>query len=448
MSAVKLLAGFIIGLIACAIILALISIRAPITIDNAQGNPVVRTEEAAVAIADAQNNIEQNENKNQEEYTESENSDAEEVSEEEATEETADANEEKPVAEAEIEEAESETIEGETAEDTQAEKEVEVAEEGGSESDAATEEEESPEVEVAEADQPEREDGQSATLPNVTQGNASSISRLQTGQSSLLTDRRSQSSRIRLSGDRDDVPVAPRAEDQAPTALSAFSQNAIEFTPDGRPLLAIVLIDVESDGLSQAELLRLPFKSTIALSVNSSNVTFVQDDYWSSGSEIVSLIPEDQANALIASDGDDDAVRSYLELIYQKMPKTLGVVDFPTANIQKQRRVFLPLLSVLAETGHAFFSYAVGINNTGQEAANLGMPSASIARVLDQNGEDTATVQNYLSNAARAADRQGASIVIGRATQSTVNAIRSWMETSNAASVQLAPLSAATLFQR
>ncbi|MEM7242417.1 MAG: divergent polysaccharide deacetylase family protein [Pseudomonadota bacterium] len=417
MSAVKLLAGFIIGLIACIIILILISIRAPITIENAQGNPVVRTEDTVVARADDQDNIEQNENK--ESFKATEDPAEDEISEEEA-------------------EIPEETSQAET----------ELSEEYVSNTDVASAETE----EIAEeaiTDEATPEEAASArVLLDTSNSNTSSISQLQTGQSSLLTDRTGQTSRLRLSADPDQTNAPSRDEDQTPAPLSAFAKNALEFTPNGKPLLAIVLIDVESDGLSQAELLKLPFKASFALSVASSNVQFAQRDYWTSGFEIVSLIPEDQADALIASGGEEDAVRSYLELIYQKMPMTLGVVDFPTANIQKQRRVFIPLLSVLAETGHGFFSYAVGINNTGREAANLGMPSASITRVLDQNGEDGQAIQNYLSNAARAADRQGASIVIGRATQTTVSAIQAWLETSSAASVQIAPLSAATLLQR
>ena len=62
MSAVKLLAGFIIGLIACAILLALISIRAPITIENAEGIRVIQTAEVVTAVSDGQKNTEQNEN--------------------------------------------------------------------------------------------------------------------------------------------------------------------------------------------------------------------------------------------------------------------------------------------------------------------------------------------------------------------------------------------------
>ena len=62
MSAVKLLAGFILGLIACAILLALVSIRMPITIENAEGRLVPATGEAVTIVASSEKNTEQNEN--------------------------------------------------------------------------------------------------------------------------------------------------------------------------------------------------------------------------------------------------------------------------------------------------------------------------------------------------------------------------------------------------
>ena len=67
MSALKLILGFLVGLLACAILLALISIRMPITIENAEGARVIQTERVARAILEETNIKEQNENKNTEE---------------------------------------------------------------------------------------------------------------------------------------------------------------------------------------------------------------------------------------------------------------------------------------------------------------------------------------------------------------------------------------------
>ena len=170
MSAAKLLVGFIVGLLACLIILALISIRAPITIENAQGDLVVRTAQADTAVNSVDKNGEQNKNIIVEVENVVPDAQTPSISEPNA--------------------AETESGETDVAEISPEPEEAPVAQE-----EAVVKEhvaEIAPEPDAVETEQA----GQS-------------IARLQSGQSSLLTERRANQNRLLLNSDQTDPATTP-----------------------------------------------------------------------------------------------------------------------------------------------------------------------------------------------------------------------------------------------
>ena len=437
MSAVKLLAGFILGLIACAILLALVSIRMPITIENAEGRLVPATGEAVTIVASSEKNTEQNEN-------ELAGDDITEAVAEEIEEQTETANQETETVGEETSELAENSQDEDATKDGEEGAVAQAAETANVEEQTAADETEQSDAVVEETTTSEEETTELAALG--TEG-GNTISRLQVGQSSLLTDR-NQGNRLRLNSDPDLEEPKLEPEAETPQPIGAFAQNSIEFAPQGKPLVAIILIDIGSQGVSQTDLMQLPFPITFALRSSRSNLTLAQEDYHTAGFEVVAMTSERETKRLIDGNEKGAEVENLTSITLARMPKALGLIDDPTARLQKDRASFLPLLSAMSETGHGFFSYNIGINSTKAAATELGMPSAIVARVLDANDEDIGTIKSYLSNAAFTAQRDGAVIVLGSTSQTTVDAIKEWKDSNSGASVSLATLSAATAFQR
>jgi polysaccharide deacetylase 2 family uncharacterized protein YibQ len=84
-----------------------------------------------------------------------------------------------------------------------------------------------------------------------------------------------------------------------------------------------------------------------------------------------------------------------------------------------------------------------GLNTAQKLIAREGVPSASVFRDFDANGQDARAIRRFLDQAAfRAGQEEGGVIMVGRLRAETISALLLWGLQDRASSVALAPVSA------
>lgn len=232
-------------------------------------------------------------------------------------------------------------------------------------------------------------------------------------------------------------PAAPAPEAQpAPEDLPPFRRYAREFQPEGKPLFAILLRDVGAAGMSRAELASLPFPVSIVIDPLDPGAKAAMADWRAAGQEVVTLangIPEG------ATAGDIETTFATLEAI---LPEAVAVIDQDLGGFQDDRPLATLVLPVIEGQGRGILTYDRGLNAADQIARRVGVPSATIFRRLDAEGESRQTIRRYLDRAAFKAAQEGAVVVIGDTRPETVAAILEWTVEGKAGTVSLAPITA------
>ncbi|GHA41064.1 hypothetical protein GCM10008927_01680 [Amylibacter ulvae] len=232
------------------------------------------------------------------------------------------------------------------------------------------------------------------------------------------------------------TPVTP---EETFGAFDSFSQ---EYISDDKPAIAIVIQDLGPDGLSRADLLKADFAASFAISGDMLDSKRAAAEYYGAGFEV--LVENPMTSGAGVTDGNDTdtrttVVRDYLSAV----PTAVAFIDNPLGTLQKQHVAQKDVLNVLAESGHAIISYKRGLDPTPREAAKRAMRSGSVFRVLDANGEDADAIYNNLNRAVFKANQDGSAIVIASGTATTFDALQSWVQSGKASGVSIVPISAA-----
>ena len=265
-------------------------------------------------------------------------------------------------------------------------------------------------------------------LPTIGEGGENGISSLGTG---------GISARIPRIGEQTSDEIQQIEE----PALGAVWANANDFTPTGKPLMSIVLLDTGdiADQLPKLSGLGLPL--AIAIPLDLPDVASRARAYRNAGFEVLGLSPHDVSLSLSGGQTDEQ-VAELLQKYFTLMPEALGLIDRPEANLQKDQRLVRAVVSYFAETGHGLITYAGGLNAAPRLADQQNVPSAVVNRVLDGAGESDAVMTGYLNRAARQARSKGQAIVLATPSRATMAALLNWSLGTNARAVTLAPVSA------
>ena len=152
---------------------------------------------------------------------------------------------------------------------------------------------------------------------------------------------------------------------------------------------------------------------------------------------------------MLASGIPDGTTAADLEQTFQALdlalPEAVVVLDQGEGGFQDRLDLARQAVPILAEQGRGLLTYDRGLNSADQVARREGVPRATIFRVLDAEGESVPKMRNYLDRAAFKAAQEGRVVVIGHAHPDTVAALLEWTVEGRAASVALAPISAALL---
>ncbi len=241
----------------------------------------------------------------------------------------------------------------------------------------------------------------------------------------------------------DSAPVEPEAEpgpEVAPGGL-AIQRFGVPFdNPQSRPVMAIVLIDEGGARPSVADIEAFPFPVSYVVDASRSDAAEAMADYRAAGREVVAMTP------LPEGAGPTDVEVSF-ETYLNRMPEVVAVMDTAEARFQSGRQMATQVAEILAAHGMGMITYSKGLNAATQVADREGVPARLVFREFDNAGQDGAAIQRFLDQAAFRAGQQTGVILVGHNRPETVAALLEWGLGNRAATVALAPVSAALLAQ-
>ncbi|KUF12371.1 divergent polysaccharide deacteylase family protein [Pseudoponticoccus marisrubri] len=223
--------------------------------------------------------------------------------------------------------------------------------------------------------------------------------------------------------------AAPRAGD------SPLTRFAAESTADAEvPRLSVVLIDDGSGPLGPDALAAFPFPVSFAIDPSHPTAAETAAAYRERGFEVLALadMPEgaQAADVEVALAGALDAV-----------PEAVAVLEAPGGGLQASRAVSSQATAYLAASGHGMVMMPKGLNTAQQLAAKEGVPSTTLFRDFDGEGQDPATIRRTLDQAAFRARQEGAVVMLGRLRADTVSALVLWGLQDRGTSIAMVPVS-------
>ena len=229
----------------------------------------------------------------------------------------------------------------------------------------------------------------------------------------------------------------------APDA-GALVRNANEFPVTSEPLVSIILID---DGKIAAQLpslqgLNLPL--TIAVSLDEDDASERAAQYRDAGFEVLAMTPRNVKLSLSGGQSSTQ-VSELLTQYFEILPSAIGLIDRPSANLQRDQRLSRSIVKHFATTGHGLITYAGGLNGAKRVADQENVANGTVFAFVDKSGEAGQIITQQLDRAAREARKSGSALVMATASKATLGTLVSWSLSSNARAVTLAPVSASLL---
>jgi polysaccharide deacetylase 2 family uncharacterized protein YibQ len=221
------------------------------------------------------------------------------------------------------------------------------------------------------------------------------------------------------------------------TPEPALARNAVAAeVPPGKPLMAIVLIDDGSGALGREALGAFPYPLSIAIPATHPDAGAAAARYREAGFEV--LVDVDLPEGASAADVEV-AMAAWLD----RVPQAVAVIEGDGTGLQSSREASAQLAPILLETGHGLVMRPNGLDTAQKLIAREGVPSATLFRDFDAQGQNAAAVRRFLDQAAvRAGQRQTGVIMLGRLRADTISALLIWGLQDRAASVALVPVSA------
>lgn len=233
-----------------------------------------------------------------------------------------------------------------------------------------------------------------------------------------------------------DAPVSEATEPD-PAAGPALERFAVPFeNPEGKPLMAIVLIDDGASPISFEALADFPYPISYAIDASWSGAAEAAKNYRAAGLEVMALVdlPED-----FSARDTEVAMQSYLRAV----PQAVAVMEGLETGLQSSREAAEQLVPILQDSGLGLVMFSEGLDTTRKLIAREGVPVAPVFRDFDAEGQNARVIRRFLDQAAfRAAQEEGGVVMVGRLRAETVSALLLWGLQDRAGSVALGPISA------
>lgn len=233
----------------------------------------------------------------------------------------------------------------------------------------------------------------------------------------------------------EDAPtVVPEA---APADLPPLRRYAQAFeNPDAKPLFAVLLVDNGAPDVPRDALAALPFPVTFVLDPMADGAAEAAAIYRKAGQEVVML-----ATGIPPGATPGDLEQSFAGMT-ATLEESVALMDTAKATFQDDGKLSAEVVTLLAAQGRGLVTFDRGLNAADQVARREGLPTATIYRSLDDEGEEAPLIRRYLDRAAFKAAQEGQVVVIGTTRADTITALMEWTVEGRAASVALAPISA------
>lgn len=226
----------------------------------------------------------------------------------------------------------------------------------------------------------------------------------------------------------DDPPLPP------PLALETYAVPFVNI--EQRPIVSIVLMDGGASPFPSDLLGDLPVPVSFAVEAGSPSAKERMAQYRAAGYEVL-VIPAVSPEATL------EEMDAALDAALVDVPESVAFLD-PFENGYTQRRALAePGIARLSETGHGLLHLLGDETNPDLIALRAGVPSLTVFRDFDAEGESSRVITRFLDQAAFKARQQGVVVMLGRTRPETFAAITVWAQRSRATSVAIAPISAA-----
>ncbi len=233
-----------------------------------------------------------------------------------------------------------------------------------------------------------------------------------------------------------EAEAEPGAQDSA-TPDGALARNRVAFdNPEGKPLMAIILMDDGQSPIGVEALQSFPYPLNFAVDVGWSGAAEAAERYRAAGFEVLAMadLPE-------GARPEDAEVA--MQAWFAQVPQAVAVLEGTGTGLQSSREASEQLAPILKESGHGLVMHPNGLNTAQKLIAREGVPSASLFRDFDGQGQNAAAIRRFLDQAAMKADQQDDGVImLGRLRADTISALLLWGLQDRAASVALAPISA------
>jgi polysaccharide deacetylase 2 family uncharacterized protein YibQ len=204
--------------------------------------------------------------------------------------------------------------------------------------------------------------------------------------------------------------------------------------PEGRPIVAIVLLDSEKDGATTDMPARFPYPVSIAVPVDAPDAASRMRRYRDAGYEVLAL-------ADLPAGATPADVKTISSAWFDALPEAVAIMERPPATLQSDRANGEQLADILTESGHGLLLFPDGLDTTRKLAARQGVPAATVFRDLDGAGQGESVVRRFLDHSAFKAGVEGSVILVTRLRPDTLQALLVWGLADRASRVALAPVS-------
>lgn len=219
----------------------------------------------------------------------------------------------------------------------------------------------------------------------------------------------------------------------------ALTRWATPFeAPGDKPLLSIVLVHEGDGALSREVVDGLPQTVSFGVNAGSPGAAAIARDYRAMEREVV-MIPS------LPFEATPQDVEVALRVNFETVPEAVAVMDNSGDSFQSNRSAVAQVVDVVAASGHGLITFPRGLNTAHQRAERAGVPTGLIFRDIDGRDETNEQIRRAMDRAAFRARQDEAVILVGRTKVTTLEALSEWVLGNRAASVTLAPISAALL---
>ncbi len=223
------------------------------------------------------------------------------------------------------------------------------------------------------------------------------------------------------------------SSDMAPAIVA----NAEPFAnPEGKPLMAIILIDDGSSPIGLDALDAFPYPLSFAVDAAQPGAQEAMERYRNAGFEVLAI-----ANLPEGADARD--TETVMQTVFAAVPQAVGVLEGTGTGLQISRDASEQLAPILLETGHGLVVFSKGLETAPKLIAREGVPVGTVFRDFDSAGQSATVIRRFLDQAAFKAGRDaGGVIMLGRLRADTISALLLWGLQDRANRVALAPISA------